>query len=425
MGAYETNSIDQFLKHKSNAGGAGFLKKWTDRNPAEINTVLHTKRMPIVLWQHPFPRIMIREDKKTRQATREVWGGNYNCLEDEAILRKQYHRNDDGTRKYTPVKCPICRMVEYVRDMVEEDRLDWLTPIFRFNGDKDDRVIHAGGLFGAFKSDDLTDDEIRQIKSIGLKMNETYQENAYAKCNYVFCVVDVDNIQDGVQIATVTNLLGDKVKEVINDKMKSAGSEAGNPFLVPYCIQWEYLKNETDIKKRYKARPMERIQITPAIQELIRSDPPDLSNVIAPFELKTMRSFLERYCLINDKMDWDYIFKVKVDEDEQKNARVVGELRGGEEDPVDPPVTSGQAPPVGAAPTVQVDDDTCPVCHKTEAQGCPHAMCDCGQIILASDPKCPHCDKVFAPTPPPPPTTSRKRRGARGGTDSGEKPPFA
>lgn len=419
-GAYETNSIDQFLKHKANAGGAGFLKKWTDRNPPEINIFLHTKRLPVVLWQHPFPRMRVSEDKTTRKVKTEVWGLSDNCREDEAILRKQYHRNDDGTRKYMPVKCPMCRMVEFVRDLVEEDQLDWLTPVFKFEGDDETRILHAGGIFGAFKQDDLTDEEIRQIKSIGLKMNETYQENVYAKCNYVFCVVDADNVQDGVQIATVTNLLGDKVKEVMNDKLKSDGSEAGNPFLNPYCIQWEYLKAETDIKKRYKARPMTRIHLTDAIKQLIISDPPDLSNVIAPFELKTMRSYMERHCLINDKMDWDFIFNVPVDPEEEKNAKPVAELKGNE-DVASPPEER----------KTQVDDDACPECHKTEAQGCPHAMCDCGKIILADDPKCKHCGKVFVPDapppPPPPPTTGRKRRGARasGGTDTGEKPPFA
>jgi len=419
-GAYETNHIDQFLKHKTTERGGQFLKKWTDRNPPEINTFLHMRRLPVVLWQHPLPRIGVREDKQTRTSKRYVYGGNVNCREDEAILRKQYHRDDNGLRKAAPVKCPICRTIEFIRDLVEEDRLDWLTPVFKFAGDDESRIIHAGGIFGAFNDDDLSEEEIRQIKSIGLKMNEVFQEKVYSKCNYVFCVVDADNVGDGVQIATVTNLLGDKVKEVINDKMKSDGSEAGNPFLVPYCIQWEYLKQEADIKKRYKARPMTRFAMTPPIEELIKSDPPDLSGVIAPFELATMRAYLEQHCLINDRMDWDYIFKVKIDPEEEKNAKPVGELPGADEEPEK--IAAGTDAP---------GDDLCPECHKTESAGCPHAMCDCGKIILASDPKCKHCGKVFvaepAVPPPPPPTSGRKRgrRGVGAGTDSGDKPPFA
>lgn len=407
--ARELSTVDEFLNHRATERSYGYLKNWKDNNPPEINVFLHVRRMPVVLWQHSFPKAFVRENKETKRSERVVWGSQYNCREDEDVLKRQYHRNDDGTRKFPSLKCPMCRLIEHVRDLVEEGHMNWLTPIFRFESDESVTMIHAGGIFGMFK-DDLEDEDRKAALAAGIKFKEAWKETAYSKCMYVFCVVDVNNVQEGVQVATVTNLLGDKVKEVINDQKKSLGMEAGNPWLTPYCIQWEYLKHEAEFQKKYKARRMDTIRLTEPIKKLILSDPPDISAVIAPFNLVTMRAYLEHHALV--KLDWDYIFKVpKLKDDESGNTTdPVAELPGAT------PVT---------IPTDVADGD-CSECHKTEAQGCPHVACDkCGQPIMPTDAKCKHCGHVYiieAPPPPPPPPTGRRRRTA--GAETGSKPPF-
>ena len=416
--AYEVNTVDEFLKHKSTERSSGYLKNWKDNNPPEINIFLHTKRMPVILWQHPFPRAFVRDNKDTKKPERMVYGGNWNCREPEDVLKKQYHRKDDGTRKAPPTHCPMCRLVEHVRDLVEEDHMDWLTPLFRFESEKDTQTIHAGGLFGMFRQDDLSEEEMRQAREHRINFREAWKENSYSKCNYMFCVVDVANVQGGVQVATVPSLLGDKVKEVINDRMKSYGAEAGNPWFNPFCIQWEYLKAEVEFNKKYKARPMDSIRLTDPIKALILSDPPDLSRETAPFNLVTMRAYLETHCLVKD-LDWEYIFKVpklKDDEAEQTD-EVAGVLPADGESVADIPQSAG-------APQA----DVCSECGKTEATGCKHVECTCGKPILETDAMCKHCGKVWIasaappPAPEPVPTRGRKRRG--GGTETGSKPPF-
>jgi hypothetical protein len=421
--AHEVNSVDEFLRHRATERSAGYLKSWKDKNPPEINTWMTMKRLPIILWQHPFAKAFVRENKDTRKSERLVYGGQWNCREDEAVLKRQYHRKDDGTRKVPPIKCPMCRMIELVRDLVEEGHMHWLQPIFRFVADKEkeSRVVHAGGLFGMFRNDDMTDDEVKEAKAAGIRFDEAWMENSYAKCNYVFCVVDNDNVQEGVQIATVPALLGDKVKEVISDRSKSLGSEAGNPWLNPYCIQWEYLKHEAEFNKKYKARVMELMKLTPAIRELITGDPPDLSNAIDPFNLQTMRAYLEQHCLV--KLDWGHIFDVPLLEADKKGSTTdpAAELPGeGEAGVADIPAstTSVSANPV---------EEVCSECGKTEKTGCQHVACVCGKPILETDAVCKHCGKVWiasaAPPPPPEPAPKgRKRRG--GGTETGSKPPF-
>lgn len=414
--AYELSTIDEFLKHRASERMSSYLKNWKDNNPPEINVFLHTRRNPIVIWQHPFPKAFVRENKETKKPERLVYGGNYTCREDELVLKRQYFRKDDGTRKHPPTKCPMCRLVEHVRDLVEEEQMDWLTPIFRFNGDEESRVVHAGGLFGMFK-DDLDDDQRKAAIAAGIKFKDAWQETSYAKCNYVFCVVDVANVQDGVQVATVTNMLGDRVKEVINDRCKSKGSEAGNPWLNPYCIQWEFLKHEAEIQKKYKARPMD-IPLTGPIKALIYGEPPDLTGVIAPFNLQTMRAYLEQYALV--QLDWKYIFDVPLLEDDREGRTVdpVAELPG------ETRMESGAVE----------DPDVCPECGKTEATGCPHEACTCGKPILPTDATCKHCGKVWivAAIPPPPPAPvpatgrGRKRTAATpgGGKETGDPIPF-
>lgn len=416
--AYEVNSIDEFLKHRASERYSSYLKNWKDNNPPEINVFLHTRRNPIVIWQHPFPRAFVRENKDTKKTERIVYGGNYNCRESEDVLKRQYHRKDDGTRKFPPVLCPMCRLVEHVRDLVEEEQMGWLTPIFRFDGDEDSRIVRAGGLFGMFKKDDLSEEEIKEARGVGIKFDEAWQENSYSKCNYIFCVVDVANVQDGVQVATVTNMLGDRVKEVINDRVKARGGEAGNPWLNPYCIQWEYLKHEREIQKKYKARPMD-IPLTEPIKALILGDPPDLTSTVAPFNLQTMRAYLEQYCLV--KLDWKYIFDVPLLEDDKT---------GKTTDPALPEEASSSSSSVS---TAVAQSDACTECGKTEATGCLHVECTCGKPILETDATCKYCGKVWIAAPPPlppppaaPPTgRGRKRATVPGGKESGEKPPFA
>src|ERR1700722_16000427 len=142
-----TNSIDSFLNHKTSDRSGGFFKKWRKSDQAtKIDVWLHRKRVPIALWQHNFPRVFVKTDKDTGENVTLVWGHSYNCRETEKILKKQHSRKDDGTREYPPLRCPICRMIETVRDMVDEGQIsDWAKPIFRFEGDKEKRIIHAGG----------------------------------------------------------------------------------------------------------------------------------------------------------------------------------------------------------------------------------------------------------------------------------------
>lgn len=330
MAAHEMNSVDDFLNHRSNDRSGGFLTKW--RKPAaegggggKVNIWLHPKRMPIALWQHRFPKIVVREDRKTNEVKTNAWGQSYNCHETEATLKKQYRRNrETGEREAPPKRCPLCRLIETVRGMVDEGKLNWTQTLFRFEGDEENVILHAGGLYNAFGRDDLTDQEKKEMKEAKIYAKDAWTENAQAKMNYLFCVVDNVNVAAGVQIAIETGLLGDKVKEVIADTRESLGEDVGNPFKHPYCIQWEYREAEKEFNKKYHARRMELIKLTPAIVKALQGPPPDLDGVITPFNIDSMRAILERHCTVKG-IPWDDIFDVEAPEDDEAEGE--GEYR--------------------------------------------------------------------------------------------------
>jgi hypothetical protein len=426
------NSVDAFLKHRTSERTGGRLK-WKDNKPPRVDVWMHKLVIPIALWSHQFPRLVVRENKKEDSSKTEVWGGTLNCREDESILIRQYKRNDDGTRRFPPKSCPVCKLIETVRDMIEEEQLDWTQTIFRFDGDEDRRVLHAGGLCGMYddRNDEMSDEDKKELKDAGIKMggdDGAWREKAIAKCAYVFAVVDNDDVGAGIQITTEAQSLGDKVKDVINDTIESLENNiVGNPFQTPYVIRWEY----NDAKgipydKIYKARRMEKIVLTEDIDKLISSERPDLSHVTALPNMKSLRATLERHCTVKN-MPWDHIFDVQGGDEEEdegtkfppeesttkrERAAARGRLPEVSTKTKEKPAPKSE-PEFNGDDTDAGDDDgseDCPICKDQDA--CPHVGCDdCGKPILPTDAKCKHCGKVYKAATPEPEKkgTGRKR----------------
>lgn len=319
----EFNSIDDFLNHKGNSGRSGgrFLRDW--KANGKIDIWLHTRRLPLAIWQHRFPRLFVREDKETREvdkffSTLQAW----NCWEDESVLRAQWKRNVDGTREVPPRACPLCRLIEHIRLAVDRGDIAMSDPVFEFRGSTDpdkDRVVHAGGIAGLF-TDKLSNEDKNALKKRGIFMSEAWKETSLAKLSYIFCVVDHAHPELGVQIDVETQLVGDKVKAVIVDQMESKPTpDLGNPMITPYCIQLRYSKDEVAFAKRYHARPLERNQLNDQIEALIRSEPPDLSHQTRPFSAAMLRSVCEQYAVMD--LPWDEIFEGAEEYDRKHQAR--------------------------------------------------------------------------------------------------------
>jgi hypothetical protein len=412
--AHETESLQGFIEHRSTDRSGGFLGNWKSRAGSKVNVFLHTKILPISLWRHGLPKFFVKEDDDGEALVR-VFSDNLNCWEEERVLKRQY-KYDNGKREIPPVACPLCLLIEAVKKLIDDEKIGWTAPLFRFIGDdpKESVVIHAGGFIGEY-NDDCDEKEKTVLKKAGISLSTAWKENCRAKMSYVFYVVDADHVDKGVQVAIETGLLGDKVKDVISDAVESLGEDKGDFRKHPYAIQWKHLPDETLPNKKYKATRLERVLLTPEIEKLIRGDKPDYKNVVKPFSRSEIRARLEKACdkAVREIIPWDDVFeRVRPnDGDGDDVAKDAGETR------VSP--DRQRAPEVGQV--AATEDDEVVACDDGAGGGC-------GKAMSLSDPKCPHCGLVYEveakePEPPPPPKpVIRSRSEAKAQASKPTKP---
>lgn len=367
--------LDAFLGHRTSAprGGTKTIN-WKKRDPAEINVWLHTRAPYVALWRHGWQRVAERERDGAK--TREVWSSPFNCWESEETLQYQNIRSDDGRRKVQPKVCPLCRTIETVRNMVIDGKIDWLEPVFAFEGDDPGArvVLTATGLFNGWPKEMDRQQKLDMGKA-GLRLTETWKQNAMPKCNYVFTIVDHDDLDAGVQVAIETTALGDAVKRVINDRMKDVGTEEGNPKKNPYCINWEHNPKAKRFDEKYVARIVSRNKLNEEIEELIKSDPPDLSQLIERGNVAQLRASMESHALI--ALPWDEIFgpaeqqsgvapRPRVEDEPKPAATAARRTRGAaaKEEPKQPVYPPGTVTlPCDACGAIMAEDeDTCWKC---------------------------------------------------------------
>ena len=404
----DAQSMEEFLSHKSTDRGGGFLGNW--KKKGKFRLFLHTRILPQPLWQHAFPRIAVKEDDDG-EAVKHVWTGKYACCEPESVLKKQYKRDDEsGLRLLPPQKCGACKLLDWLWHAVDEGKINWTDIVFDFDGDFPDehKQLHAAGLFSGFPKDkkELTKDEVVELRKANVALNKVWDENAMGKLSYVFCLVNADSPEDGLQIATETSLLGDKVKDVIADAIASLGPDKGNPMKNPFCIEWEYLKDEVKFDSKYKARRLETVQPSDKVLEIIRGDKPDLTGILAPFEPNTLRSILERHCTLpKGLVPWDDLFGKPGKNAEEGESRQVARAPARAGAPTSQPVSDDDAD--------HGDDDS----DEIQCERCEKSMGIEGVDDLS---KCKHCGQrydeagnmVGEPDPPKPaePPAQRRRR---------------
>lgn len=399
--------LDSFLGHSSSAR-VGKVVNWKKRKPPQIDTWLHTKSSIIALWRHGFPRLV--ERKVDGNDVVEIWGGNFNCWESEDVLKRQYKRNDDGSRLAPPQVCPMCLLLEYLQQEVRAERLSWTDEIFSFEGDDATRTLHVGGMFNAFGGDKLSREEIAELKAAGIKRTDAWQENGMAKCSYVFSIVDNDEIDKGVQTAIETTALGDAVKKTIRDQIEAMGGTAGHPMKDPYIIRWQYREAEVEFSKKYNSLALPKVHpksgelmLTEEIRALIIDSPaPDLGPTIARGNAGGLRAVMERHALID--LPFDKIFgpaeKIegvrKRDEDEPSEAEAdepapAPRQRAAAKAPPAPPAKAEAPAPRRRAPAAP----TGPV-EPPRPAGAPVLPCDkCGARMLETEVTCWKCGAKY------------------------------
>jgi hypothetical protein len=308
-------SLDEFLNHqtKNNSGKTPYLRGWRKRNPPRVDICLHKTAKTHAIWQHNLPRV-VEVDDKMGGKTLKVWSNAWNCHEDESVLVKQFKRDrDTGERNVPPVICPLCLLQESLRSLYAQGKIGFTEEVFRWVGDDPEESVSLtlGGLLGMYGKDYLSDEEKKATRKAGIRLDEAWRENMVARCNYLFVVVDNDAPEDGVQVAFENTGLGDKVKEVIFDKITAEG-EDGNPIQNPYVIRWEHHSNAKEPNKKYKAIAMSAkvAPVKEATLELIEGEAPDVSHLLQKGDVVKLRADLEEHCVLPDPsiIPWDDIF---------------------------------------------------------------------------------------------------------------------
>lgn len=403
-------SMDQFLRHSGRAGGRGkYLSGWKD-SPDRAITVWLSMRVGILpLWRHQWVRVVPRE--KDGIKTREVWQERLRCLEHEEVLTRQHFRDKvTGERDLPPQVCPHCMLQEYVRAEVMAGRMKFTQPLFKFEGTDPTktRFLYAGGIYGGFGAKSLTAEDKAAMAAIPQNVGgpvfsrDAFKHTSMAKLEYAMCVVNHAKPDDGVQMMVESSGLGQEFQKMVAHAIKSlddgtgrgTGERLGNPLITPYAIRFEFTPpSESQPFGAYASIRMEKIRITPAVEKLIRSDPPATFGELAePFNVRTHRALLERHALA--KLPWDQFFEAAFE------AEAKGKLAKPEEQPSAAQDPEPRTPEVGTAPAAAQDEEF----------GCDTP--DCDGVMKALDTRCPKCNRSYevnaAPQPPPKPALPKR-----------------
>lgn len=372
--------MEGFLGHDPNAGGGGrgkFLRGWRDRKPPEVNIWLHTAVMFTALWQHNLQRVVVRKDRKTGEEKEDIWGNSWNCWEPEAIVSNRNRDWNTGEREAPYTICPVCKMIEWVRGCVRRGEMQPEDVVFRYvtpNG-AITREIHAAGLYNGLDDDRFTKEQRAAISNAGIKLSESWKENQLSKCNYMFCVVDHDEPEAGIQIAIETGLLGDKMKSVIRKLRKKLGEQGNwNPLVTPYAFNWEHKPSAKVFNDKYDADDrIGALPLTPDIEALIKGPPPQdqIDKIKAHGRLREIRDQFEQFACF--EMPWDEFFgEAEILEKQRADADAdfpYGANVDGDDAPVD--VAAADAAMAQAAAETQVQPKPAPVAQAKAPAAAP------------------------------------------------------
>lgn len=297
MGAKAFSGAEEFLAHKTEFGGGSYLGNW--RDDKELDVVLHPKSQILAVWRHQWYRVYEKDGKQVLGFPR------FNSMESEEVNLKQHKRNNDGSRKFPPKVCPFALLLEWVREQIDEGRIKWTDKIFEFETSSDIRTIHAGGFTGLFASDDLTDEELKELAKNGIDVqsrgrNDTMQKSL-AQLTYVFVILRYDSPEDGLYIAEEKRGLGKAMKRVIGDEIakykKTATPDKGDPWKNVYAFRWQYDKDGGWDAYSALACHDDVLPITEEIREALEAELPDLSQFTEYSNVPLLRaSFEEHWC---------------------------------------------------------------------------------------------------------------------------------
>lgn len=382
-----------FLKEKTFGGGYNRLRNW--KEDGEIVVWIHTKTLIHKRLFHMVPYVGQREDEDTGKKKTSILYLPFVCHEDV----NEYLRLG---KNFEPMHCPLCRFIEHLKNNgnIADGETVWDSSI----GDrKRDRVCTKADFVG--DTDGGGDWRLTFKPSI----------------QYILAVIDNDHPGDGISIAAEKFSLGEKIKSAVQKEIDRRGPDEGDPDRNPYAFKFVFNSKSRTPSDYYDAYPLDRIEMTAEIEELLGQDAQDLSAWISPGDTKILREAMEAHVTVDD-VDFDDLFDnvlenvgTKSDESEEapkskpkskpkakpKERKVSKERK----------VAKEPEPEPDPEPETQEDDTPmmeCPSCRgkgkKKNGKECK--VCDgTGQVEAPDDD-----EEEEAPTPPPPKQTKGRTK---------------
>jgi hypothetical protein len=438
--------IAGFLKHTDDSGSSGqWLKSWHKGGKGEIIVWLHTRAPIVPCMSHSFMREDEYTDKQSGKTVPTLRYPRYISPDPEVIHRNQYFRNEDGTLQIPPDLDPFLLLREWLR---LADHLPLEEPIFKWNDEKNRKVVvwERGELSGLVK-----------------RGQNNFAHSIDTKIEYVYVMVNNDDIAAGPVLAREGKLLSQKISEVISFQQKQLGDVEGDPLQHPYAflLTAQEAPSPMNIYKAHKAEP-QRAPFTDEVWNQIASeDFPDPLPHGQPAEGDMAKIRADFEAVAQVELPFDAIFS----EDPQERRSVMrpqasrrapprqskaAEARG--DVAAKPPLPVAGKPAAAPATTAKPVANQ-PVSQpaagpqirrkKVEPVAPPPAETipcdDCKKPMLATDTKCANCgaeyepieDEAAAPAPAPAPvaakpkTTTKPKPGAAAKPQSQQELPLS
>lgn len=384
-------SPSDFRNYKSTAAPLANRFNWKKtkaNNTATIALVAQAAVYP--LWRHSIPRVMtLRKDGEPDR--NEVWSRKVNSAEHDEISKRQYYRRDDGVRKYPPLKCPVSKLIDDVAIRCAAGHLKPSQPLFRWQGDDPDRaeVIRAYGLLNRTKKEKLSNAELADLQKAGVRLSSMWKQSFMARCEYVFRIVDLDDLDAGTMISIESKLLGDVMIDEMNKLAEQFGPDMADPSKTPLAWKWSY-HEAAQIDKKYRAIPLPNYEISEAAKELIMSTPPSVDHIVGEHDWGKLRADLEDHALV--PFDWDRIFGAVEREAAEK---IAGSLPK-DDRPLDVQAAEAFAPVNASTSSVADAEAEAVLTPQATTQLYDCDVCGAKKVMTNTDLECPACGTKYA-----------------------------
>lgn len=247
--------VSAFLKHTGDSGGGGkWLRNWRKNGSGKAVVWLHTRAPIVPCMSHSFMLEDEYDDKDTGRPVDVLRYPRFVSPDPEIVHKNQFFRHDDGTMKVPPDLDPFLLLREWLRG-AEHIGLD--DTIFEWKDAKNRKVIlwNRGELSGLVK-----------------RGRNNYYSTLDTKIEYIYVVVDNDDIEAGPVLAREGKLLSQNIADVINRQREMFGEDAGDPLQKPYAFGLKADGDAPSPMKKFTAFKHEAAEFSDQVWEQISSE---------------------------------------------------------------------------------------------------------------------------------------------------------